>query len=191
MNNYILRLNTDELLTISNKIENTTKEIDNTLNKMIEINNNVVTGWNDQSSKNFTDNFGSYLTEVKGIITFYNEINDNIKKYANSMETTDSDMASKVEVDVPTRSKKTKTTVKNVQVDPVFGKNILVDKQGNEVEATKYVDGTYLLNNKYYTIEELSSKGYTFSVKNKDVVTPQELELLRQAYQNSDKGGTK
>jgi len=110
MNNYMLRLNTDELQTVSNKIEKTSKEIDNVLNKMISINNNVISGWNDDNAKEFTDNFGRYLNEVKGIVNFYNEINSNIKKYANQYESTDLDMSKKVPLELS--SKSTKTTKK-------------------------------------------------------------------------------
>ena len=94
--NYMLRLDTDELLTVCNKIDKTTAEIDKVLNNIQSINNNVFSGWNDDSAKDFNENFGRYINEVKAIVPFYTELTKDIKKYAKTYETTDLDLSTKV-----------------------------------------------------------------------------------------------
>ena len=97
---YKLRLNTDELQKLTKNIDDTSSEIINVIGNFERLNNNLTNGWKDETGKEFSDNFGLYIRDLKQIVTFYSDIITRIKKYTNEYETTDMDLSKKLRDEV-------------------------------------------------------------------------------------------
>jgi uncharacterized protein YukE len=100
MEDFMLRLNTDELLNITKKMDQTNIEIASTINNIVRINNNLSYIWKDETSKDFVNNFGSYINDLKGVIDSNKELLGKINKFAVTYEITDIDLAKKLRSEV-------------------------------------------------------------------------------------------
>ena len=96
---YQLRLKTDELKMVTNKIDKTSADINDVIRNLETINNSISSSWNDENSKLFMDNFGAYIRDLYGITRFYNDITTRVNKLVENYETTDLELSKKVTID--------------------------------------------------------------------------------------------
>ena len=98
---YQLRVGTEELKMVTDRIIKTTEEINGVIKNLESINNNISNSWNDETSKTFTANFGAYIRDLYSLTQFYNDMTSKINKVADEYDNTDMDYARRVDIYKP------------------------------------------------------------------------------------------
>ena len=86
---YQIIVDTEHLINITSKINDTTSEITNSINSLKKISAELGTNTEDQNMKNFNNNFSDYLTTLNGLSSFYNELSSTINSLAKEYDNVD------------------------------------------------------------------------------------------------------
>lgn len=89
-------IDTDHILTISSKINDTSNEITNSINSFKKISDDLSTNISDQNMTNFKLSFDDFIIKLSGLVTFYNSITTNLNNLAKEYDGLDSTDASEL-----------------------------------------------------------------------------------------------
>ena len=89
-------IDTDHILEVSKKINDTSSEISNSILSLQKISNDLTTNINDQNLNNFKLSFDDYISKLASLVTFYNSITTNINYLVKEYDSVDSTDASEL-----------------------------------------------------------------------------------------------
>ena len=89
-------LDTERILEVSKKINNTSSEISNSILSLRKLSNDLTTGINDQNLNSFKLSFDDYISKLSSLVTFYNNITTNINYLVKEYDSVDSTDASEL-----------------------------------------------------------------------------------------------
>ena len=89
-------IDTDYLLEVSDKINETSNEISNSIISLKKISDDLGTTIQDQNINNFQSNFTDYLSKLNELTLFYNSVSTTISNLVNEYNNIDQSDASKL-----------------------------------------------------------------------------------------------